>query len=194
MYTYTPDGSGWQELANVSWKQKQPVFLPNTFSGVQSDYRLSLKTSNGKWQVKQSSSSYVLRLNTASVDKFTAKADYGDASKHDQYFEVTFSSVNLNNIKVNFAIGDGSSSRTKFGVIYSTDNGTTWTELNDYVSGSHWNTYVDSTYSLKADNKENVIVRILITSATKSSNYNLKYVNILADDHEAPFLKSSHPG
>ena len=193
VYTYTPDGSGWQELANVSWKQKQPVFLPNTFSGVQSEYRLSLKTSNGKWQVKQSSSSYVLRLNTASVDKFTAKADYGDASKHDQYFEVTFSSINLNNIKVNFAIGDGSSSRTKFGVIYSTDNGTTWTALNDYVSGSHWNTYVDSTYSLKADNKENVIVRILITSATKSSNYNLKYVNILADDHEAPFLKLSYP-
>ena len=69
VYTYTPDGSGWQELANVSWKQKQPVFLPNTFSGVQSDYRLSLKTSNGKWQVKQSSSSYVLRLNTASTSR-----------------------------------------------------------------------------------------------------------------------------
>lgn len=193
VYTYTPDGSGWHELSNVSWKQKQPVFLPNAYSGVQGDYRLSLKTSDGKWQVKQSSSSYVLRLNTASTNKFTPKAEYADASKHDQYFEVDFSTASLNNIKVNFAIGDGSSSSTKFGVIYSTDDGATWTVLNDYVSGSHWNTYVDSTYSLKADNKEHVIVRILITSATKASNYNLKYVNILADDHEPPVLKSSHP-
>ena len=191
--TYTPDGSGWKELSNVAWKQKQPIFLPNTFSGIQSDFKLSLKTSDGKWQVKQSSSTYVLRLNTGSVDKFTAKADYGDASKHDQYFEVSFPTVNLNNIKVDFAIGDGSSSSTKFGVIYSTDGGTTWTTLDDYVSGSHWNKYSDAHYSLNADNKANVIVRILIQSATKKSNYNLKYINILADDHEAPTLKSTRP-
>ncbi len=191
--TYTPDGSGWKELSNVAWKQKQPIFLPNTFSGIQSDFKLSLKTSDGKWQVRQSSSTYVLRLNTGSVDKFTAKADYGDASKHDQYFEVSFPTVNLNNIKVDFAIGDGSSSSTKFGVIYSTDGGTTWTTLDDYVSGSHWNKYIDAHYSLNADNKANVIVRILIQSATKKSNYNLKYVNILADDHEAPTLKSTRP-
>ncbi len=191
--TYTPDGSGWKELANTAWSQKQPVFLPNTFTGVQADYQLSLKTSDGKWQVRQSSSSYVLRLNTASINKFTAKADYGDASKHDQYFQVAFPTLNLNNIKVNFAIGDGSSSSTKFGVIYSTDGGATWTVLDDYVSGAHWNTYVDANYALQADNKESVVVRILIQSATKNSNYNLKYVNIYADDHMAPVLKSSRP-
>lgn len=192
-YTYTPDGSPWQELPNVYWSLKRPTFLPNNFSGIQADYRLTLKTSDGKWQVKQSSSSYVLRLNTASVNKFTAKNDYGDNTKHDQYFELSFPTLALNNVKVNFAIGDGSSSATKFGVVYSTDGGDTWTILNDYVSGSHWNTYVDSTYSLQADNKENVIVRILISSATMASNYNLKYVNILADDHLAPSLISTKP-
>ena len=191
--TYTPDGSGWKALSNTSWSQKQPVFLPNTFSGVQADYQLGLKTSDGKWEVRLSSSSYVLRLNTRSITKFTAKADYGDASKHDQYFEVKFPTTNLNNIKVNFAIGDGSSSSTKFGVIYSVDGGTTWTTLDDYTSGSHWNKYIDASYSLDADNKESVIVRILIQSATKPSNYNLKYVNILADDHTAPVLKSTRP-
>lgn len=191
--TYTPDGSGWAALSNTSWSQKQPVFLPNTFAGVQADYQLGLKTSDGKWEVKLSSSSYVLRLNTRSIDKFTAKTDYGDASKHDQYFEAKFPTTNLENVKINFAIGDGSSSSTPFGVIYSTDGGTTWTTLNDYVSGSHWNTYVDANYSLDANNKESVIVRILIQTATKSSNYNLKYFNIYADDHEAPALKSSHP-
>lgn len=191
--TYTPDGSGWTALSNTAWKTKQPVFLPNTCAGVQTDYGLTLKTSDGKWEVKQSKDSYVLRLNTASIDKFTTPADYGNASKHDQYFEVSFPTMNLNNVKVNFAIGDGSSSSTHFGVAYSVDGGSNWTTLEDYVSGSHWNTYNDATYELNADNKENVIVRLFIVSATKNSNYNLKYVNVLADDHEAPVFKSSKP-
>lgn len=191
--TYTPDGSGWTALSNTAWKSKQPVFLPNTCNGIQENYKLTLKTSDGKWEVKQSSSSYVLRLNTASIDKFTPKADYGDASKHDQYFEVSFPTVNLQNVKLNFAIGDGSSSSTPFGVAYSVDGGTSWKTLDDYISGSHWNKYVDATYDIDADNKENVIVRIFVTKATKNSNYNLKYVNILADDHEAPKFQSSRP-
>lgn len=191
--TYTPDGSGWKALSNTAWSKKQPVFLPNTYSGVQSEFRLGLKTSDGKWEVRLSSSSYVLRLNTASTNKFTAKSDYADPSKHDQYYEVAFKTNNLNNIKVNFAIGDGTSTGSKFGVAYSADGGTTWTTLNDYQAGSHWNTYNDATYSLDADNKDSVVVRIFIISAEKKSNYNLKYVNILADDHEAPLLKSSRP-
>lgn len=106
---------------------------------------------------------------------------------------MNFPTVNLNNVKLNFAIGDGSSSSTHFGVAYSVDGGTTWTTLDDYVSGSHWNTYNDAVYSLDADNKENVIVRLFIVSATKNSNYNLKYVKVLADDHEAPAFVSSRP-
>ena len=191
--TYIPDGSGWTALSNTAWKTKQPVFLTNTCNGVWDNYKLTLKTSDGKWEVKQSKDSYLLRLNTASVNKFTSKSDYGNASKHDQYFEVSFPTVSLQNAKINFAIGDGSSSSTPFGVVYSVDGGSTWKVLDDYVSGSHWNTYVDAKYDLDADNKENVIVRILITTATKNSNYNLKYVNILADDHEAPKFQTSRP-
>lgn len=40
--------------------------------------------------------------------------------------------------------------------------------LDDYVSGSHWNTYVDAKYDLDADDKESVIVRLFITKATKT--------------------------
>lgn len=76
---------------------------------------------------------------------------------------------------------------------YSVDGGTTWTTLDDYVSGSYWNKYNDAVYSLDADNKENVIVRLFIVSATKNSNYNLKYVKVLADDNEAPAFVSSRP-
>lgn len=191
--TYTPDGSGWTALTNTAWKTKQPVFLPNTCNGVLDQYKLTLKTSDGKWEVKQSKDSYLLRLNTASINKFTSKADYHDASKHDQYFEVSFPTVSLRNVKLNFSIGDGSSSSTPFGVAYSVDGGVTWKILDDYVSGSHWNTYVDAKYDLDADDKESVIVRLFITKATKNSNYNLKYVNILADDHEAPKFLTSRP-
>lgn len=186
--TYTPDGSGWKQLANTAWKTKQPVFLPNTCSGVQKDYQLKLKTSDGKWEVKMSKDSYLLRMNTASTDKFTAPTDYTDGTQHDQYFEASFPTTNLNNVNINFAIGDGSSSSTHFGVVYSVDGGQTWSVLSEYVSGSHWNKYVDGKYSLDANNKEKVIVRLLVTSATKASNYNLKYFKVLADDNEGPVL------
>ena len=49
--TYTPDGSGWTALSNTPWKTKQPVFLPNTCNGVLDNYMLTLKTSDGKWEV-----------------------------------------------------------------------------------------------------------------------------------------------
>ena len=192
---YTPNNLGWSALANTAWKTTQPYFLPNTCALVPEDCRVTVHTSDGKWQVTSSGSApnYLLRLNTASITKFTAKADYADGSKHDQYFEVQMPTTSLSNLKLNFAIGDGSSSSTKFGVVYSVDGGNTWTVLDDYTSGSHWNTYVDANYDLKADNKEQLIIRMLIQSATKTSNYNLKYVNILAEDTQAPQLQTITP-
>ena len=192
---YTPNTLGWSALANTKWTSLQPYFLPNECALVPEECQVTLHTSDGKWQVTSSGSTpnYLLRLNTASIDKFTAKADYTDGSKHDQYFEVSMPTTSLSHLKLNFAIGDGSSSSTKFGVVYSTDGGTTWTILDDYTSGAHWNTYVDANYDLNADNKERLIVRMLIQSATKTSNYNLKYVNILAEDTQAPRLQSITP-
>ena len=193
--TYTPNTLGWSKIANTYWETTQPYFLPNQCALVPEDCYITVHTSDGKWEVTSSGSgpNYLLRLNTASITKFTAKADYADGSKHDQYFEISMPTLSLSNLKFNFSIGDGSSSATKFGVVYSVDGGTTWTVLDDYTSGSHWNTYVDANYDLKADNKERLIVRLLIQSATKTSNYNLKYVNILAEDTQAPKVLSTTP-
>ncbi len=192
---YTPNDAGWAATANESWTKKQPVIRPNTCAMALEDCSVTLHTSDGKWQLTSSGSnpSYLFRLNTGSIDKFTAKADYTDGTKHDQYFEVSLPTKSLTNVKLNFAIGDGSSSSTKFGVVYSVDGGDTWTVLDDYTSASHWNTYNDVSYSLNADNRERLIVRMLIRSATKKSNYNLKYVNILADDHQGPTITSISP-
>lgn len=122
---YTPDESGWAASSNERWTTKQPYFLPNSCALGQEECRVTLHTSDGKWQLTSSGStpSYLLRLNTASTDKFTAKADYADGSRHDQYFEVSMPTKALSNVKLNFAIGDGSSSSTKFGVVYSVDGG-----------------------------------------------------------------------
>ena len=192
---YSPNTLGWSQISNTSWKSIQPYFRPNECALTPEDCYVTVHTSDGKWQVTSSGSgpNYLLRLNTASTNKFTAKEDYADGSKHDQYFEMQMPTTSLTNVKLNFSIGDGSSSATKFGVVYSTDGGTTWTVLDDYVSGSHWNTYVDGNYDLQADNKERLTVRLLIQSATKTSNYNLKYLNILAEDTQAPKLVSSTP-
>ena len=192
---YTPNTLGWSAIANTQWAKTQPRFLPNECALVPEDCWVTVHTSDGKWEVTSSGSAprYLLRLNTASTNKFTAKADYADGSKHDQYFEISMPTTSLRNIKLNFAIGDGSSSATKFGVVYSVDGGNTWTVLDDYTSGSHWNTYVDANYDLDADNKESLIIRMLIQSATKTSNYNLNYVNILAEDTQAPKLTGITP-
>ena len=193
--TYKPNDLGWSQIANVAWKSLQPAFLPNECALLPEDCYVTVHTSDGKWQVTSSGSTpnYLLRLNTASIDRFTAKADYKNGSKHDQYFEISMPTTSLSNIKLNFAIGDGSSSATKFGVVYSVDGGENWTVLSDYTSGSHWNTYNDANYALSADNKDRLIVRLLIQSATKTSNYNLKYVNILAEDTQAPVMEGSLP-
>ena len=193
--TYTPNNLGWSAIANTAWKTTQPYFLPNECALIPEQCKVTVHTSDGKWQVCTSGSApnYHLRLNTASIDKFTAKADYTDGSKHDQYFEVSMPTTSLSNLKLNFAIGDGSSSATRFGVVYSVDGGQTWTVLNDYIAGAHWNTWVDANYDLQADDKDLLIVRMLIQSATKTSNYNLKYLNILAEDTQAPKLESVTP-
>ena len=192
---YTPNTLGWSALGNTKWTTLQPYFLPNECALVPENCKVTVHTSDGKWQVCTSGSApnYHLRLNTASIDKFTAKADYTDGSKHDQYFEVSMPTTSLSNLKLNFAIGDGSSSSTKFGVVYSVDGGQTWNILDDYTAGAHWNTWVDANYDLNADNKEQLIVRMLIQSATKTSNYNLKYLNILAEDTQAPKLQKVVP-
>ena len=192
---YTPNTLGWSALGNTKWTTLQPYFLPNECALVPENCKVTVHTSDGKWQVCTSGSApnYHLRLNTASIDKFTAKADYTDGSKHDQYFEVSMPTTSLSNLKLNFAIGDGSSSSTKFGVVYSVDGGKTWNILDDYTAGAHWNTWVDANYDLNADNKEQLIVRMLIQSATKTSNYNLKYLNILAEDTQAPKLQNVVP-
>ncbi len=194
--TYTPNDLGWSAIANTKWTQLQPYFLPNECALVPEQCKVTVHTSDGKWQVCTSGSApnYHLRLNTASTDHFTAKSDYTDGSKHDQFFEVSLPTTSLSNVKINFAIGDGSSSSTKFGVVYSVDGGQTWTVLSDYTAGAHWNTWVDANYDLPlAADKESVIVRMLIQSATKTSNYNLKYLNILAEDTQAPLLTSTTP-
>ncbi|MDE6371445.1 MAG: Ig-like domain-containing protein, partial [Duncaniella sp.] len=192
---YTPNDGGWAASANQSWSTLQPYFQPNSCALNPEACLITVHTSNGKWQLTTSGStpSYLLRLNTASTTEFTPKSDYTDGTKHDQYFEIAMPTTSLTNVKLNFAIGDGSSSSTPFGVVYSTDGGNSWTVLKDYVSASHWNSYEDATYTLNADNKESLIVRLLIQSATKTSNYNLKYVNILADDFKGPELMSVTP-
>ncbi|MGN0236194.1 MAG: glycosyl hydrolase family 95 catalytic domain-containing protein [Paludibacteraceae bacterium] len=192
---YTPNELGYSKLPSTSWSTLQPYFRPNECAAIPEDCYVTVHTSDGKWEMTNSGTTpnYFVRLNTASTDQFTDPDDYADGAKHDQYFEVSMPTTGLRNVKVNFAIGDGSSSGSVFGVVYSTDEGTTWTRLNDYVAGTHWNIYIDSTYTLDANDKTSLIVRMLLQSATATSNYNLKYVNVIADDRVAPTLQSTTP-
>lgn len=99
---YTPNDKGWAESANVGWKTLQPLVRPNTSALPIDDCYVTVHTSDGKWQFKSSGStpSYLLRINTASTNKFTAKADYADGAKHDQFFEMSMPTTGLTNVKL----------------------------------------------------------------------------------------------
>lgn len=200
--TFKPNAEAYTAIANTAWKSKQANFLPNECVGTQSNYIVTVHTSDGKWEGKLSSATYVLRMNTTANSVLTSSADYTNGSKHDHYFEVSFPTKEASNIKVSFAIGDGASQSSNFGVVYSVDGGSTWTVMSDYVAGAHWNTYTDKTYTLaNAEKKDKVIVRILLGKEyfkdgnKAGSNYNLKYVNVTGDmkDEVAPKLKSIKP-
>lgn len=200
--TFKPNAEAYTAIANTAWKSKQANFLPNECVGTQSNYIVTVHTSDGKWEGKLSSATYVLRMNTTANSVLTSSADYTNGSKHDHYFEVSFPAKEASNIKVSFAIGDGASQSSNFGVVYSVDGGSTWTVMSDYVAGAHWNTYTDKTYTLaNAEKKDKVIVRILLGKEyfkdgnKAGSNYNLKYVNVTGDmkDEVAPKLKSIKP-
>ena len=86
---YTPNDRAWESIANTAWKTAQPYFLPNSSAITPEECKVTVHTSDGKWQVTSSGSNpnYLLRLNTASITNFTATNDYTDGSKHDQTTE-----------------------------------------------------------------------------------------------------------
>ena len=192
---YTPDSTVWSAISNRYWSNEQPFFRPNEYTISGEDCHVTLKTSH-KWETKLSDIAYILRMNTKDNAAFTNPADYADGSKHAEYFEMAFPTLGLNNVKLAFAISDGQSASATFGVVCSSDGGATWSRLGDYTCGNHWKKFNDAEYALNADNKAQVIVRVLVQSnATNAThtNYNLKYVTVLADDHEAPQLLYTDP-
>ncbi|MDD6843204.1 MAG: hypothetical protein PUD67_05715, partial [Prevotellaceae bacterium] len=48
---YTPNTLGWAQIANTKWSQTQPYFLPNECAMVPEDCKVTVHTSDGKWQV-----------------------------------------------------------------------------------------------------------------------------------------------
>ncbi|MGN0220712.1 MAG: hypothetical protein ACI4BA_01115, partial [Prevotella sp.] len=66
---YTPNTLGWSKLPNTKWSSCQPYFLPNSCALVPEQCRVTVHTSDGKWEVTSSGSgpNYLLRLNTAST-------------------------------------------------------------------------------------------------------------------------------
>lgn len=71
--TYTPDGKRMGDKQYPHGKVNKPCFCRTHVLEYRPTISFTSKTSDGKWEVKQSKDSYVLRLNTASIDKFTQK-------------------------------------------------------------------------------------------------------------------------
>ena len=191
---YTPDSTGWVAVSSRYCSTEKPYFRPNESSVSAEDCYVSLQTGH-KWELKQSGD-YICRITSRSDAAYTNPATYADGSTHVEYYEFAFPTTGLTNVKLQFAIADGQSSSSPMGVVLSTDSGTTWTQLADYICANHWKKFNDAEYVLGADNHAQVLVRVLIqTNATSagSPNFNLKYVRVLADDHTPPTLMATDP-
>lgn len=171
--TYTPNAS---ESTDVTkwFNDGTPNILPNEFIGTQTDYSLSALSTGRYMQFCNGHQTRVFRIENTTANAIT---DFTDGSQHNVYYEVSFPATGYKRLKVNFALAYGGNAVVPMHVVYSTDNGATWTAAGTYNTASNWYTYDAQSAVIPASNEANVKVRI-IADNDFASNWNLKYINV----------------
>ena len=165
---YTPTGGSYSTIS-YNYSAQTPVIRPDYyFFGNASDYKMTGKCDT-KWMLGQfysGSDHYVFYL--GSSKSMANVTDYTNPSTYQNYFEAsfptTFTGLYYDNIKITFTpSANNENSGMEYGVVYSIDNGTTWTQIATVNAASHWNGFDQKEVNLPADaaNKSKVIVRII---------------------------------
>ena len=182
---YTPSTDAW---AAIGWNGfgTLPRILPNEFTGNQNDYYVSAKGTRF-WGIQENYDAKIMSLyQDMDPNNIT---DYTDASQHNQYFEIGFPTKGYKNVQFTFAYTCGDNKERSMEMVVSTDGGQTWSDAGGYVSGATWWTYKTNTVSLSANNKEQVIVRLIAPNG-ETAQWRMNEISIAAEEAGGPVTVS----
>lgn len=176
---YTPNDSEW---AKIGWNgfSTLPKILPNTFEGNQSDYYVSAKGTRF-WGIQENYDAKIMSL-YQDMDPNNI-SDYADGSQHNQYFEIGFPTKGYKNIQFTFAFTCGDNNVRNLEMVVSTDGGQTWSDAGGFPGGATWWVYNTNTVQMSANNKDNVIVR-LIAANESTAQWRMNEISISGEKAE----------
>ena len=171
---YTPNADSWTEVSTKWFKDGQPTIVANEAVGNAADYTLTGKTAR-YWAITTGYNNQVFRIvNDTEANNIT---DLTDPSQHNNYYEVRFPTTGYKDIQMELACSYGGNANATLNAVVSVDGGQTWATEGTYTTASGWWIYDVGTLRISAQNKEQVIVR-LIFGNDFSSNWNLDYLTI----------------
>ncbi len=200
-YIYTPTG-GNNSTISESYSSKIPVIRPDYYYyGNSSDYTMT-GGCDGTWMLGEfysGNTNYVFYIGSSTSS--WSVTDYTDANSYTNYYEAsfptTFASSDLfyDNLKLTFVpcannedYGNGNG--MEYGVVYSIDNGSTWTLISTVNAGTHWNSWPEKEVNLPADaaNKSKVIVRIIRKQSSNSADNKIDYFTVTGTVRALPVV------
>lgn len=160
---YTPNESEWEEFSQVQSKNNNAkVFNANTAYGALTAYEAKVSNDDtGKtyYSIKNNNGDKIFSLYPSGISN--SITDYTNSAEHKVYFQFSFPTAGLKDISVTVEFTYGSNAVRNLELVYSTDGGTTWVDGGACAGGVNWYTYATVKKDLSADNKSNVIVRLL---------------------------------
>lgn len=94
-----------------------------------------------------------------------------------------FPTVGYKNIAVNYEIASGNNAESPIEAVVSTDGGATWFDAGSKSTAATWWTYNKQSVSISANNKPEVIVRLIAgTGGAKPTNWNLNTLTVTGEE------------
>lgn len=176
----TPNGGDYADVPVTWFNASAPLILADECVGEKGDYTLSARSEGRYWQVCSGYNNHVLRIENVEANSIT---DFTDASQHNVYYEITFPTRGYKNISMDYAIACGKNEAADIQAVVSVDGGNTWIDAGKGHTASTWWTYDKNTINISANNKDKVIVR-LIVGIGLATNWNLDYVTVTGEEVE----------
>jgi len=172
----TPNGSDWAAIPSSATQAKNNAayqFNANTRYQSNKNYLASIgNDNNGKtyyWITGNNGDKVLDLYPNGTVNAISG--DYTDAFKHLSFYEFSFPTTGLKDIKMTVEFTYHSGAGKTMELVYSTDGGSTWTDAGSIAGGPNWYTYATTTKEISADNKENVLVHLLPEDGNSSQVY-----------------------
>ena len=162
-YYYMPNTSGTYAGIGFYWyKDRVPVFYPQTYVGSQTSYEMTAASKGRYWQVGQSGTTFLNE--STEVNEIT---DWNDKESHKVYVELSFPTTGYKDIELDFGY-KSHNGVAGISVIVSTDGGTTWHKSDDIAAVS---SLTDEVVNLGVANESSVKVRLLCENGKSGYSY-----------------------